>query len=237
MICTDRDGLFDMQKKEKPARERIIYLHEINARPLRYLESVAVKLTHSVDYYALQILRCIGSVENSRVHALSKPFSNGPQFHLCILIISQTRAGIMKTEDAGADVLSRNLELRKHVPDYDTYLKRGAVLKRAICVVTLVGCQLLGDFKDQSIGLSSSSAIYPGKLCVRARMNGTSTLKRLTRRTIDEQHAVYAIKWWLAMIIRITSNDRTDFLNSLLFIIVKSSINPNDQSAQQRGLF
>ncbi|MCJ1265024.1 hypothetical protein MMC22_004899 [Lobaria immixta] len=129
MIYTDRDGIFDMQKKEERGRERSIYLHEINARPPGYLESVAVTLTHGVDYYALQILLCIGSVENSRVHALCNPFLNGPQFHLCILIIPQTRAGIMKTEDAGADLLSRNPELRKHVPDYDTYLKRGAILE------------------------------------------------------------------------------------------------------------
>lgn len=36
----------------------------------------------------------------------------------------------MKTEDAGADLLMRNPELRQHVPDYDTYLKRGNVLER-----------------------------------------------------------------------------------------------------------
>ena len=67
-------------------------------------------LTHGVAYYALQILLCIGSVENSRVYALCNPFLNGPQFHLCILIIPQTRAGVMKTEDAEADLSSRNLE-------------------------------------------------------------------------------------------------------------------------------
>ena len=129
MLYTDRDGILDMQKKKELAKERSIYLHEINARPPGYLESVAVKLTHGVDYYALHILLCIGSVENSRVHALSKPFLNGPQFHLCILIIPQTRAGVMRTEDAGADLLRRNPELRQHVPDYDTYLKRGDVLE------------------------------------------------------------------------------------------------------------
>lgn len=130
VFYTDRDSILDVQKKEVEPREaKSIYLHEINARPPGYLESVAVKLTHGVDYYALRILLCIGSVENSRAHALSKPFLNGPQFHLCILIIPQTRAGVMKTEDAGADLLKRNPELRQHVPYYDTYLKRGDVLE------------------------------------------------------------------------------------------------------------
>lgn len=64
----------------------------MNARPPGYLESIAVKLTRGVDYHVLRILLCIGSVENGRVQALSKPFLNGPQFHVCILIIPQTRA-------------------------------------------------------------------------------------------------------------------------------------------------
>lgn len=130
MFYTERDGTLDMQKKkEQPAKGKSIYLHEINARPPGYLESVAVKLAYGVDYYALRILLCLGSLENARVQALSKPFLNGPQFHLCILIIPQTRAGVMKTEDAGADLLKRNPELRPFLPDFDTYLKRGDVLE------------------------------------------------------------------------------------------------------------
>ncbi|KAL8726387.1 MAG: hypothetical protein Q9166_006738 [cf. Caloplaca sp. 2 TL-2023] len=126
----ESSGILDIQeKKEQTTKEKSIYLHEINARPPGYLESVAVKLTHGVDYYALRILLCLGSIGNSRVHALSKPFLKGPQFHLCILIIPQTRAGIMRTEDAGADLFRRNPELRQYVPDYDTYLKRGEVLE------------------------------------------------------------------------------------------------------------
>lgn len=72
---------------------------------------------------------CLGPNEHNRIHALSKAFRDGPQFHLCILIVPQTRAGIMKTEDAGADLFRHHPELRQHVPDYDTYLKRGDVLK------------------------------------------------------------------------------------------------------------
>ena len=35
----------------------------------------------------------------------------------------------MKTEDAGLDLLKRQPDLRHYVPDYDTYLKRGAILE------------------------------------------------------------------------------------------------------------
>ncbi|KAL9034183.1 MAG: hypothetical protein Q9180_005548, partial [Flavoplaca navasiana] len=40
-----------------------------------------------------------------------------------------TREGVMKTEDAGADLFRRHPELRQHVPDYDTYLKKGQILE------------------------------------------------------------------------------------------------------------
>ena len=130
MHYTNRHGILDLERKEEgQAKERSVYLHEINARPPGYLESVAVLLTHGVDYYALRILLCLGSAECHRIHALSRPFRDGQQFHLCILIIPQTREGVMKTEDAGADLFRRHPELRQHVPDYDTYLKKGQVLE------------------------------------------------------------------------------------------------------------
>lgn len=164
----------------------------------------------------------------------ANPFWMARNFISALLIIPQTRAGIMKTEDARVDLLSPNPELCKHVPSYDTYLKTRCCPRRAICAATFVGSELLTDFKDQSIGLSSSGAIHPGKFCVRARMTGASILKRLTGRTIGEQRAAYAIRWWLERIIRITSNDWADCLNPLLLIIVENSTDPNDPSAQHR---
>ena len=47
---TDKDGIYDMEKKkEQPTKEKSVYLHEINARPPGYLESVAVMLTVSIS--------------------------------------------------------------------------------------------------------------------------------------------------------------------------------------------
>ncbi|KAL8996289.1 MAG: hypothetical protein Q9169_004175 [Polycauliona sp. 2 TL-2023] len=132
MHYTAHNGILDLEKRKKKEGQtgkRSVYLHEINARPPGYLESVAVMLTHGVDYYALRILLSLGARERHRIDALSRPFRQGPQFHLCILIIPQTRAGVMVTEDAGADLLRCHPELRQHVPDYDTYLKRGDILE------------------------------------------------------------------------------------------------------------
>ncbi|KAI9047427.1 hypothetical protein LZ554_008871 [Drepanopeziza brunnea f. sp. 'monogermtubi'] len=102
------------------------YLHEINARPAGYLESVATHLTYGVDYYALQLLYSLG--DKARYRALAQPFLNGPQWWLVLLIIPEDRAGTMKTEDAGKSLLARDPILAAAVPDYKTVQKRGGKL-------------------------------------------------------------------------------------------------------------
>jgi hypothetical protein len=97
-----------------------MYCLEINERPPGYLGPVAVHLTYGVDYYALQLLLCVGSAEIPRIGALAQPFVNGAKFHLSAMIISQTRAGVMKTADAGAEFLLRHRHLRDQIPDYKT---------------------------------------------------------------------------------------------------------------------
>jgi biotin carboxylase len=106
-----------------------IYLHEINARPPGYLESVAVMLAYGVDYYALRMLLALGPEEIPRLHALSQPFLEGPQFHLSLMIIQQTRAGLMKTPDAAKEFLEKHPAIRANVVDYYTRKKGGDVLE------------------------------------------------------------------------------------------------------------
>ncbi|KAF2257525.1 glutathione synthetase ATP-binding domain-like protein [Lojkania enalia] len=106
-----------------------VYLHEINARPPGYLESVAVMLAYGVDYYALRMLLALGASEIPRLRALSQPFLNGPQFHLSLMIIQQTRAGIMKTVDAAKEFLEKHTDMRHSIVDYYTRKKGGDVLE------------------------------------------------------------------------------------------------------------
>jgi biotin carboxylase len=106
-----------------------VYLHEINARPPGYLESVAVLLAYGVDYYALRMLLAVGVDEAPRLRALSQPFLEGPQFHLSLMIIQQTKAGIMRTPDAAKEFLEKHAEMKKHVVDYYTRKKGGDVLE------------------------------------------------------------------------------------------------------------
>ncbi|KAF2271447.1 uncharacterized protein EI97DRAFT_487445 [Westerdykella ornata] len=124
-------GIVDLVPKPKIAesQEVAVYLHEINARPPGYLESVAVLLAHGVDYYALRMLLALGSPEIPRLRALSQPFQGGPQFHLSLMIIQQTRAGIMKTGDAAKEFLEKHPHMREHVVDYYTRKKGGDVLE------------------------------------------------------------------------------------------------------------
>ncbi|KAK4642096.1 hypothetical protein QC761_511980 [Podospora bellae-mahoneyi] len=106
-----------------------VYLHEVNARPPGYLESVAVQLTHGVDYYALRMLLALGDAEEARFRALSHPFRNGPQFHLSVMIIQQTRRGIMRSADAAKEFLEKHPDVRENVVDYYTRKKGGDVLE------------------------------------------------------------------------------------------------------------
>ncbi|KAK3997950.1 hypothetical protein QBC44DRAFT_392344 [Cladorrhinum sp. PSN332] len=107
-----------------------VYLHEINARPPGYLESVAVLLAHGIDYYALRMLLALGDATSlQRFRALSVPFLSGPQFHLSVMIIQQTRRGIMKSRDAAREFLERHPDIKANVVDYYTRKKAGDILE------------------------------------------------------------------------------------------------------------
>ncbi|KAI1923671.1 hypothetical protein LOZ53_000673 [Ophidiomyces ophidiicola] len=125
-------GLIDLKttKPEITRPEDIeVYLHEVNARPAGYLESVAVALAYGVDYYATRMLLALGPDETARVRALSQPFRDGPQFHLSVMIIQQTQAGIMKTVDAVVEFLNKHPHIRPNVVDYYTRKKGGDILE------------------------------------------------------------------------------------------------------------
>ena len=121
-----REDLYPIPHGRFPQQQPEFYLHEINARPAGYLESVATHLTYGIDYYALQLLYSLG--DSSRYRALSQPFKNGAQWWLVLLIVPEERAGTMKSEDAGKELLERNPVLKNAVPDYKTVQKKGGKL-------------------------------------------------------------------------------------------------------------
>ena len=126
----DRDGIIDLvPRPEPPKGEPEVYLHEINARPAGYLESVAVLLAYGVDYYALRMLLSLGPSEYLRFRALAQPFLNGPQFHLSVMIIQQTKAGIMKSADAAKEFLGKYPSIQRSVVDYYSRKKAGDILE------------------------------------------------------------------------------------------------------------
>ncbi|KAF2867715.1 hypothetical protein BDV95DRAFT_173628 [Massariosphaeria phaeospora] len=128
---TTGNGITDLAPKENIENLGTpqVYLHEINARPPGYLESVAVLLTYGVDYYAIRMLLALGPTEKQRIHALSHPFLQGPQYNLSVMIVQQTCAGIMKTADAGKEFLDKYPDIRNNVVDYYTRMKGGDVLE------------------------------------------------------------------------------------------------------------
>ncbi|GLA67849.1 hypothetical protein AtubIFM55763_000098 [Aspergillus tubingensis] len=120
-------GLEDLYPREKTdtndGRSVRVYLLEINARPAGYLETVGVNLVYGVDYFAQQMLFSVN--DELRFKALCHPFSDGPRSNLSILVLQEDVAGIMKTEDATAELLRQYPELEPHVPLYATIKKKG----------------------------------------------------------------------------------------------------------------
>ena len=100
------------------------FLHEINARPAGYLESVATMLTYGVDYYALQMLLALGEAE--RFSQLAISFESGAQWHLALLLIPEEKAGIMKTPDATLGLMERHSDLAAAIVDHNTVIKGGS---------------------------------------------------------------------------------------------------------------
>ncbi|KAK0654921.1 ATP-grasp domain-containing protein, partial [Cercophora newfieldiana] len=142
--CTYRadkqDGIVDLVPQTQiaaaaatdthPDNESVdVYLHEVNARPPGYLETVAVLLAYGVDYYALRLLTAIGAHhEAPRIRALSQPFRDGPQFHLSLLMVHQALAGVMRTRDPVGEFLDAHPDVKANVVDFNSRKKGGDVL-------------------------------------------------------------------------------------------------------------
>jgi biotin carboxylase len=123
--CEEADMSWDLVPDPDfdATQEQSFFLHEINARPAGYLESVATLLTYGVDYYALQMLLALGDTE--RFSQLAVPFKTGPQWHLGLLLIPEETAGIMKTFDTTLNLMDRNPDLAAAIVDHNTVIKGG----------------------------------------------------------------------------------------------------------------
>ena len=123
------NGLLDLYEKprdRKPTGEPGVWLLEINARPPGYMETAADALVYGVDYFGLQMLFSLG--REAHFPALTSPFRNGPQYNLLVQFVPQDRVGIMKSEDTGAELLAKNPDIAKNVPEYKTWVKKGGKL-------------------------------------------------------------------------------------------------------------
>ncbi|OOF97957.1 hypothetical protein ASPCADRAFT_164050 [Aspergillus carbonarius ITEM 5010] len=117
------EDLYPRRDNTNDGKSVHVYLLEINARPAGYLETVGVNLVYGVDYFAQQMLFSVN--DELRFAALCHPFLHGPRYNLSVLILQEDVAGIMKTEDAGAELLRQYPELKPHVPLYTTIKKKG----------------------------------------------------------------------------------------------------------------
>uniref|UniRef100_L2FJ97 ATP-grasp superfamily protein n=1 Tax=Colletotrichum fructicola (strain Nara gc5) TaxID=1213859 RepID=L2FJ97_COLFN len=124
-------GVLDLRiRGDVSAEAPSCYLHEVNARPPGYINCVAALLAHGVDYYAIRLLLSLGSEEDARVRALSKPFlCSIPQYTLGISVLAPTKAGFMGSDDAVKEFLEANPDLERHVVHYQTVKEKGEVVQ------------------------------------------------------------------------------------------------------------
>ncbi|RYP71909.1 hypothetical protein DL771_004512 [Monosporascus sp. 5C6A] len=128
------NGILDLhvtEKKEMVATEEpSCYLHEINARPPGYINTVAAMLAYGVDYYAIRLLLSLGAQEDDRVRSLTHPFLGGePQYTLGITVLQPTRAGIMASEDAVLEMMDNYPSMRGFIVDYQTCKRKGDMVQ------------------------------------------------------------------------------------------------------------
>ncbi|KAL3295059.1 glutathione synthetase ATP-binding domain-like protein [Colletotrichum asianum] len=125
------DGFLDLRiRQDVSAEAPSCYLHEVNARPPGYINCAAALFAHGVDYYAIRLLLSLGSEEDARVRALSKPFLHGvPQYTLGISVLAPTKAGVMGSDDAVKEFLEANSDLQRHVVHYQTVKEKGEVVQ------------------------------------------------------------------------------------------------------------
>ncbi|KEY70485.1 hypothetical protein S7711_09986 [Stachybotrys chartarum IBT 7711] len=126
------NGILDLHPKDEGIQEQqepSCYLHEINARPPGYANTVAALLAHGVDYYAIRLLLALGyrrEEEKQRIRALARPFRGAePQYTSCIAVLPPTREGIMASENCVLDFLEANPDLKKHVVWFETVKGKG----------------------------------------------------------------------------------------------------------------
>ncbi|RYP21477.1 hypothetical protein DL765_002223 [Monosporascus sp. GIB2] len=128
------NGILDLhvtENNEKATTEEpSCYLHEVNARPPGYINTVAAMLAHGVDYYAIRLLLSLGALEDDRVRSLAQPFLGGePQYTLGITVLQPTRAGIMASEDAVIEMMDNYPSMREFIVDYQTCKRKGDMVQ------------------------------------------------------------------------------------------------------------
>ncbi|KAK3346082.1 hypothetical protein B0T25DRAFT_571241 [Lasiosphaeria hispida] len=124
------NSILDLHPREIVTQEQpSCYLHEINARPPGYANTISALLAHGVDYYAIRLLLALGygrEEEKQRIRALAQPFRGGkPQYTPAIAVLPPTREGVMGSDDCVVEFLEANPDLKEHVVWTETVKWKG----------------------------------------------------------------------------------------------------------------
>jgi hypothetical protein len=129
------NGILDLHPRDTDTQEQqpSCYLHEINARPPGYANTVSALLAHGVDYYALRLLLALGyegEEEKQRLRALAQPFRGAePQYTPGIAVLPPIREGVMGSENCVVEFLEANPDLNEHVVWTETVKWKGDMVQ------------------------------------------------------------------------------------------------------------
>jgi biotin carboxylase len=119
------DGLIDLAPKESPPDEDAdIFLLEINARPAGMQETNSISRAYGIDYCVTFLLNAVGDAE--RMRELSRPFSQGAQYHGEIIYLHAQHGGIFDADDVCVELQQRCPDLTSSIADCCCFLRRGA---------------------------------------------------------------------------------------------------------------
>lgn len=124
-----QNGVMDLRIRDAPSSVHPYpWLIEINPRPPGSTTSQITESTYGIDYWGLALLLALG--DGQRAEALSKPYSNGPQYTAAMVVIQVdydqlSCEGVFDSDDICVDLLSRRPDLAKHISQYGCFLKRG----------------------------------------------------------------------------------------------------------------
>jgi biotin carboxylase len=133
MKYTYEDGNLDLRSRPQGQGNRAkCFLIEINPRPPGFQSVYATRLTYGVDFFALQLLRCIDDMRRFRIFAQSfnerVNCGRSGNYWCSIVFITASKGGVCNTADGYGDLLQRKPLLKENIALGMAFFRKGDMI-------------------------------------------------------------------------------------------------------------